>query len=190
MGKVFFNVRVASVRRARCTCQGPCHLSCRVPLPLGALHAPSQLDCARAPSEAPHAAVGTSSSGIPGRLSVPAGSWKERAAASSAPDVSLGPQWRPWVLLPRTSLYSSRVPRRPRGIPEPAPGWTIGNSTRPPSASVVPGTCLGTQGAPAAGERRFSATGVWRALSHSREGKRRERAPGALTTGLRSSGVS
>nr|XP_002709465.1 atrial natriuretic peptide-converting enzyme isoform X1 [Oryctolagus cuniculus] len=91
MGRVSFSVRVGSVRRARCTCQGRCHLSCRVPLPPGAVHAPSGAGCARAPSGAADAAVGTGPPGILGFLSAPAahaaGSWKEPAGASTAPDV-------------------------------------------------------------------------------------------------------
>ncbi|XP_074180745.1 atrial natriuretic peptide-converting enzyme isoform X3 [Rhinolophus sinicus] len=70
---------------------GRCYVSCRVPPPPGTLHASGGLGCTRAPGEAAEGAVGSSPLGIHDLLSAPAsrapGIWKDRAAASSAPDV-------------------------------------------------------------------------------------------------------
>nr|XP_001495620.4 atrial natriuretic peptide-converting enzyme isoform X1 [Equus caballus] len=91
MGRISFGVRVGSVRRPRSPCRGRCHVSCRVPPPLGALYASSGLGGARAPGEAAEGAVGTSPSGTHGFLSASAsptpGIWKDCAAALPAPDV-------------------------------------------------------------------------------------------------------
>lgn len=95
MGRVSFSVPVRSVRRPNSPWQGRCYVSCRVPLPPGALHASGGLSCARAHGEAAEGAVGSSPSGVHGFLSAPAsrapGIWKDCAAALSAPDVSLLP---------------------------------------------------------------------------------------------------
>lgn len=93
MGRVSFSGPVRSVRRPNSPWQGRCYVSCRVPPPPGTLHASGGLGCTRAPGEAAEGAVGSSPLGIHDLLSAPAsrtpGIWKDRAAASSAPDVSL-----------------------------------------------------------------------------------------------------
>ncbi|XP_019596611.2 atrial natriuretic peptide-converting enzyme isoform X1 [Rhinolophus sinicus] len=91
MGRVSFSGPVRSVRRPNSPWQGRCYVSCRVPPPPGTLHASGGLGCTRAPGEAAEGAVGSSPLGIHDLLSAPAsrapGIWKDRAAASSAPDV-------------------------------------------------------------------------------------------------------
>ncbi|EGW13604.1 Atrial natriuretic peptide-converting enzyme [Cricetulus griseus] len=90
MGRVFFSVRVGSVRTARCSCPGRCYLSCRVPS-TASLQAPSGLGCARVLGEAAGGAVGPSHSGTGGFLSGPTfqalGSWKDCVGAPPGPDV-------------------------------------------------------------------------------------------------------
>lgn len=119
MGRVSFSVPVRSVRRPNSPWQGRCYVSCRVPLPPGALHASGGLSCAR-DGEAAEGAVGSSPSGVHGFLSAPAsrapGIWKDCAAALSAPDVSL--------LSP---------PRSPLSHPSPSQDWL---SVPPPPAGA------------------------------------------------------
>ncbi|ELW71622.1 Atrial natriuretic peptide-converting enzyme [Tupaia chinensis] len=92
MSRVSFGDRACSVRRPGSPRLARFHLSCRVALPPGALHARSGLGCAPAPAEAPARARRGSPLGFDGFLCAPAsqatGGWKERSA-SPVPDVSL-----------------------------------------------------------------------------------------------------
>lgn len=95
MDRVFFSIRVSSVRRAHCSCPGPCYLSCRVP-PTASLLAPSGLGCVQVPGKAAGGAVGPGPSGTGGFFSgstfqAPRSSWKDCVGAPPAPDVSLHP---------------------------------------------------------------------------------------------------
>ncbi|XP_027631391.1 atrial natriuretic peptide-converting enzyme [Tupaia chinensis] len=90
MSRVSFGDRACSVRRPGSPRLARFHLSCRVALPPGALHARSGLGCAPAPAEAPARARRGSPLGFDGFLCAPAsqatGGWKERSA-SPVPDV-------------------------------------------------------------------------------------------------------
>lgn len=94
MGRVSFNVRVSSVRRARCSCPGRCYLSCRVP-PTTALHALNGFGRAGVLGETAGGTVGLGPSGTRGFLSgskfQASGSLKDCFGAQPAPDVSLHP---------------------------------------------------------------------------------------------------
>ncbi|EDL89997.1 corin, isoform CRA_b [Rattus norvegicus] len=90
MGRVSFNVRVSSVRRARCSCPGRCYLSCRVP-PTTALHALNGFGRAGVLGETAGGTVGLGPSGTRGFLSgskfQASGSLKDCFGAPPAPDV-------------------------------------------------------------------------------------------------------